>query len=40
MGHCKLDCPDGELDSQQIAKAADFTNTVQNVFKAYHVTEA
>lgn len=26
------------LDSQWIAKAADSTNTVQNVFKAYHVT--
>ena len=26
------------LDSQRIAKAADSTNTVQNVFEACHVT--
>lgn len=26
------------LDSQRIAKAADSTNTVQNVFEAGHVT--
>lgn len=28
------------LDSQRIAKAADSTNTVQNVFEACHVTGA